>query len=164
MPTRPWRELIDERYPPGTQERREYEFHRRRIRRVNSITEKVYDVLFRIPPKWPTGYDEVFGPTRYRGIGPVVAQFWYDILGGILNSWIDRDLEGKATPRDIFYNALDGLAWRFFNDEYVPTWADVKRGQAGKRRWTWRMRRRHAIEVAEHYADQYHQENSLPAG
>jgi len=136
MPFRPLSELTDERFPPGTAERRRYEYTKRRYGRILDITTAVYRGLHRIP-----------------GAGPVVAQFWHDILNGALTRFEDRREPERSSPGDIFYGALDGLAWRFFDDEYVPTWADVKSGRSGRKRLVWRLRRRHTIEHAEALAE-----------
>lgn len=153
---RPYRtldSLVDEWYPPGTTSRRRFDYYGRRVRQIHRVESFVYRALIRIPPRWPTDYDEVFGPTNWVGVGPVVAQFWSDILGGFMNRFVFRKTEGDWTLGTIFYNALDGLAWRFMDDEYIPTWKDVRQGKAGRIRWTWRMRRRHTLEMAEAAAE-----------
>lgn len=139
MPFRPLSEVIDERYPPGSEERRRHDYTMLREGRILRVTNGTYRALRRVPLA-----------------GPVAAQFWYDILGGILHRFENRnDPEYSDPAGDIFYGALDGLAWRFFNDEYVPTWSDVKSGDSGKHRLVWRLRRRHAIEQAEAMADDF---------
>jgi hypothetical protein len=161
MPLHKWSDLIDERYPPGTAERRRFEYFGRRARRMNAITDRVYAWSLRLPFTWATVDDEYFGPMNHRGVGAVVGQYWADSIRGLLE-WFEyrNDPDNRPTLGHVFYGALDGLAWRFFNDEYVPTWKDVKSGKSGIRRWSWRMRRRQAYEVAEHRADEYFRENT----
>lgn len=154
MPLRPLSELTDEWFPPGTAERRQYEYAKRRYSRILSVTGGVYRVLHRIPPRWVTVRDDEYGMHNYGGVGPVVAQFWHDILNGLLTRFEERRQPERSSLGDVFYNALDGLAWRFFDDEYVPTWADVKAGHSGKDRLVWRLRRRHIIEQAEAIAEE----------
>lgn len=154
MPFKPLSEVIDELYVPGTESRRVYEYHLARARRIGAITDIAYHAMHRIPPRWPTADDEVMGPTNWVGVGPVVAQFWFDVLNGLLYKFENRKTPDRDTFGHIFYSALDGLAWRFFDDEYVPTWSEIKAGRGTKNRLVWRLRRRQAIEVAEHYADQ----------
>ena len=153
MPFRSWSEVIDEKYPPGTQERRRFDYYDRRLGQVGLVTGFVYRALYRIPPRWVTLRDDEYGTHNYVGVGPVAAQFWSDILSGILERFAGLDDERGA--RSIFYGALDGLSWRFFDDEYVPTWADVKRGKSGRTRLIWRLRRKYAIEQAEAIASDY---------
>lgn len=150
MPLRKFSDLIDERYPPGTPERREYDRRMRKMMRRSRLTSRIYSIMLRIPPSWPTTEDE-WGQWNWRGVGPVVAQFWHDILDPVLEVFDDRnEADGrKFEPGHIFYNALDGLAWRFFDDAYVPTWQDLRRGKAGSKRFVWRMRHRAAVERAE---------------
>jgi hypothetical protein len=154
MPLRSLSEWRDERYPPGTPERRQYDYLKRRYGRIMRITGPVYLALVRIPPRWITVRDDEYGMHNYAGVGPVVAQFWSDILDGLLQKFeARRDPTSGHELGNIFYSALDGLAWRFFNDEYVPTWSDVKAGRSGRHRLVWRLRRKHAIEQAEARAE-----------
>lgn len=152
MPLRSWSDIIDEEYPPGSIERRRFDAYSVRVGRIDRLCTWVYRMLYRIPPRWVTWRDEEYGNHTYRGVGPVVAQFWHDILSQTLHVMDGLD---HASPGDVFYNALDGLAWRFFDDEYVPTWTDVKSGKSGRTRLIWRLRRRHAIEQAEAMAEDY---------
>lgn len=149
MPLHKLSDLIDEWYPPGTPERREHDRRTRKARRRMRLTSRIYSILLRIPPSKPTVTDE-YGQWNWVGVGPVVAQFWHDILDPILEAFDDRNEAGgrRFEPGSIFYNALDGLSWRFFDDAYVPTWQDLRRGKAGKKRFVWRMRHRGMVEQA----------------
>lgn len=160
MSLKPLSDLVDEWYTPGSPARRQFDYFSRRQRRIMKVTGFVYRALHRIPPRWITLRDDQYGMHNYAGLGPVVAQFWHDILDGLLQRFEGRRGDDKSSLGDIFYNALDGLAWRFFNDEYVPTWSDVKEGRSGNRRLTWRLRRRHITEHAEALADDYFNEKA----
>lgn len=139
MPLHKLSDIFDDMYPPGTQRRREFEYYKRRAGRIFAITGIAYRLLAQIPP---------------RSVGVAVAEFWTSILHGLLERFEARNSIDKTwSYPTIFYGALDGLAWRFFDDEYVPTWTDVKRGKAGKMRLVSRLRRRHAIEQAEAIAE-----------
>jgi hypothetical protein len=118
----------------------------RRERQIMNFLGPIYTVLHHIPPRWPTAHDELMGPTNWVGVGPVVAQFWHDLLDGAISATFRR--RDGYDFRSIFYGALDGLAWRFFDDEYVPTLSDVRRRKAAGLRRAYRKRRIETIEAS----------------
>lgn len=127
-------DILDRKYPVGSAARRALDERYRRESRILDISDGVYRVLARIPPRWPTAQDEIFGPTNWRGVGPVVAQFWSDVLDGLLHRFEYRRDADRMTYGNIAYGALDGLAWRFFDDAYVPTLRDARRRRARSKR------------------------------
>lgn len=134
--------------PPGSDRRRDYEVRRRRERRIMQVTDRIYATLLRIPPRWSTMDDEYFGKMGWKGLGPVVAQFWHDYLDQWISAYIRKEQDFKWG--DALYSVLDGLAWRFFDDEYVPTLTDVATERLHRR--AWRAEREDIIKEAEQRA------------
>lgn len=149
-----WRSLdslIDELFPPGTPARAHHDQALARLRREGRIVRFLTGWLFRLPllrweytdPKIRDGRVIRF----YHGLGHIAGCFWADMAEGLLFRRRQHD-SVRSWLGDTFYNALDGLAFHYFDDVYVPTIADVHSGVAGLRRASDRRRHAAAIETA----------------
>ena len=166
MPLRSFDDLIDEHYPPGSPERAAFDAYgaayRRRMDRVCTLTSWMRF----IPPRWEYTEPEIIEGVTYRfhhGVGHIAMCFWGDMLESLTEEAYGRGPAGRL--KSAFYGALDGLAFHYLDDAYVPTLTDVFAGRAGGRMADWRRRRRAAIaraqqNLAELRAEGYFQEGS----
>lgn len=141
---------IDERYPPGTPARARHDAAVARLHRQNRIVHALTSWMFAIPPRWEYASRDIIEGKEYRnyhGIGHIAACFWSDIAEGLLFERHDRPI--KDWLGGTLYSALDGLAFHYLDDAYVPHIADVRAGSAGRRQTDWRRRHTQAIANAQ---------------
>lgn len=145
LPFRRWEDVVEERYGHlGEPKREAFEHHRRvwaeRHDRINRRAERLTGWMYRLPPRWVHLSDQ-FGHIEYWGLGPLLCQFWYDFAFAIADGLEERQ---RPDLGQAFYAAADGLAWRFLDDMYVPTLAELADGSAREQV----RRARHGLEHA----------------
>ena len=144
MPHAPFSDLLDQKYPPGSPERAQFELryqaYSARRRRIARLT----DWLGWLPPRW-TYETEIVDGEVYRhqhGPGLIAAWFWSQFLEVLSETPKEIGL-GQRLGRAL-YMSCDMLACFYFDDVYVPTLADVRAHRAGHRRVAWRRRQAQA--------------------
>jgi hypothetical protein len=91
----------------------------------------------------------------YHGLGHLAYVFWYDVvedLDEMAYRLSHRGVSGYdwlARLRWAIYSTLDGVAFHYLDDAYIPTLADVRARVAGQRQMAWRQRHNQAIEQAQ---------------
>lgn len=163
MPLIPFGEMIDKRYPPGSPERAAFDAQGEELQRRNNRVQALTAWLRFVPPRWQYAEPDVYEGVTYRyhhGLGHIAECFWGDVL--------DTFLEGKPANQSLstwlsraFYNACDGLSFNYFDDAYVPTFADVRAHAAGARQTAWRHRNAEIIEEARESISRLHAEGLL---
>lgn len=140
---------IDERYPPGSSERVRHDAAVARLHRQARIVQALTGWMFTIPPRWEYASRDIIEGKEYRyyhGVGHIAACFWSDMADGLLFGRHDRPI--KNWLGSTLYSALDGLAFHYLDDAYVPHIADVGSRRAGHRQAAWRARRAQTINTA----------------
>lgn len=149
--------LTDELFgPEGTPERERMERYSRNLRRRWRRAERLTSWLRHIPPRWVYATDEFNSETikYYHGIGHIAYVFWSDVVEDLdeaAQRLAHRGFKGanwKSALAWKFYSLLDGLAFHYLDDAYVPTIADVQQRVAGRRQNDWRRRHNAAIDSA----------------
>ena len=133
-------QMTEERYGPrGTPAREAFEAYGDRLARRNEIVHRLTHWLARIPPRWQYAEPEVIEGDIYRfyhGVGHIAECFWADVLDQLLAGRNDRSI-GRWLA-SVGYLTLDGLAFHYFDDAYVPWPREVGTGKV--RNWRWRRR------------------------
>lgn len=149
MTTRSFNDYIDEQYPPGSPERASFDAYGDALAKRRARVSALTGWLRFIPPRWQYAEPDVIDGVTYRyyhGVGHIAMCFWSDILDALLEESDGRSPARRA--KSAVYSALDGLAFHYLDDAYVPTLTDVRAGRAGACIGSWRRRRKEAIERA----------------
>lgn len=149
MPLTSFNDILDERYPPGSPERAEFDALGDRLVKRNDRVRALTGWMGRIPPRWEYAEAEVIEGETYRfyhGVGHIAMCFWGDVLDSLLQESYGRGPTNRL--KSAFYGALDGLAFHYLDDAYVPTLTDLRNRSAGRRQNAWRRRHAAALVTA----------------
>jgi hypothetical protein len=142
--------LIDERFPPGSPERAGHDARLERLKRERRLVRRLTDWLLELPIlRWEYAEPDVFDGEvirHYHGLGHLASCFWDEVLTGLLHRRYYHSSE--AWLLGTWSKTLDGLAFHYLDDAYVPTISDVRAGVAGRRQASCRRRHGAAIERA----------------